>query len=99
MSFSETIFLFFLALILFGPKKLPEIARQAGSCSRSFAALRTNFGRRSNTEIAHLEVEKKTNNSSPEPSRLTGVVASRSLNSVNTEANPHRGHVGCPAAA
>ena len=25
MSFSETIFLFFLALVVFGPKKLPEI--------------------------------------------------------------------------
>ncbi|MFZ0587590.1 MAG: twin-arginine translocase TatA/TatE family subunit, partial [Candidatus Sulfotelmatobacter sp.] len=30
MSFSDTIFLFFLALILFGPKKLPGMARQAG---------------------------------------------------------------------
>ena len=30
MSFSETVFLFFLALIVFGPKKLPEIARTLG---------------------------------------------------------------------
>ena len=30
MSFSDTVFLFFMALILFGPKKLPEMARKAG---------------------------------------------------------------------
>jgi hypothetical protein len=30
MSFSETIFPFLLALIIFGPKKLPEIARMVG---------------------------------------------------------------------
>ena len=30
MSFGETVFLFVLALIVFGPKKLPEIARQVG---------------------------------------------------------------------
>ena len=36
MSFSETIFLFFLALIIFGPKKLPEIARQVGKALNEF---------------------------------------------------------------
>ena len=36
MSFSETIFLFFLALIIFGPKKLPEIARQVGKYLNEF---------------------------------------------------------------
>ena len=36
MSFSETIFLFFLALVIFGPKKLPEIARQVGKYLNEF---------------------------------------------------------------
>ena len=34
MSFSETIFLFFLALIIFGPKKLPEIAQSGRTSAR-----------------------------------------------------------------
>ena len=38
MSFSETIFLFVLALVVFGPKKLPEIARQIGKVSERIQA-------------------------------------------------------------
>ena len=59
MSFSETIFLFFLALILFGPKKLPEIARQAGRLLAELRRASNEFKSQIETEIAHLEVEKK----------------------------------------
>ena len=39
MGFSETIFLFFLALVIFGPKKLPEIARQQREADKKLTAL------------------------------------------------------------
>ena len=59
MSFSETIFLFFLALIIFGPKKLPEIARQIGKYMNEFKRASNEFKAQIEQEIAHLEVEQK----------------------------------------
>src|SRR5271169_840659 len=58
MSFSETIFLFLLALIVFGPKKLPEIARQVGKYMNEFKRASNEFKAQIEQEIAHLEVEK-----------------------------------------
>jgi len=59
MSFSETIFLFFLALIIFGPKKLPEIARQIGKALNEFRRASNEFKAQIEHEISNLEVEKK----------------------------------------
>ncbi len=59
MSFSETIFLFFLALIIFGPKKLPEIARQIGKYMNEFRRASNEFKAQIEQEIAHLEVEDR----------------------------------------
>jgi sec-independent protein translocase protein TatB len=58
MSFSETIFLFFLALIIFGPKKLPEIARQAGRLLAELRRASNEFKSQIESEIANLEVQK-----------------------------------------
>ncbi len=58
MNLSETIFLFFLALIIFGPKKLPEIARQIGKYMNEFKRASNEFKSQIEQEIAHLEVEK-----------------------------------------
>jgi sec-independent protein translocase protein TatB len=83
MSFSETIFLFFLALIVFGPKKLPEIARQAGKLLAELRRASNEFKSQIETEIAHLEVEKRQASalSTPPP----GAVASLSLNPAASE--------------
>lgn len=58
MSFSETVFLFFLALIIFGPKKLPEIARQVGKFMNEFRRASNEFKSQIEQEISQLEVEK-----------------------------------------
>jgi len=67
MSFSETIFLFFLALIIFGPKKLPEIARQVGKYLNEFKRASNEFKAQIEQEIAHLEVESKPTILPPSP--------------------------------
>ncbi|SRR5579871_449894 len=67
MSFSETVFLFFLALIIFGPKKLPEIARQVGKFMNEFRRASNEFKAQIEQEIAHLEVEKKPTILPPHP--------------------------------
>ena len=68
MSFSETIFLFFLALVIFGPKKLPEIARQVGKYLNEFKRASNEFKAQIEQEIAHLEVENKPTMLPPSPS-------------------------------
>ncbi|HWY20448.1 MAG TPA: twin-arginine translocase TatA/TatE family subunit [Candidatus Acidoferrum sp.] len=87
MSFSDTIFLFFLALILFGPKKLPEMARQAGRLLAELRRASNEFRSQIETEIAHLEVEKSQTvlPSTPPPQ---GTVASLSLNPAASEPAP-----------
>jgi sec-independent protein translocase protein TatB len=59
MGFSETIFLFFLALIIFGPKKLPEIARQVGKALNEFRRASNEFKAQIESEISQLERENQ----------------------------------------
>jgi sec-independent protein translocase protein TatB len=87
MSFSETIFLFLLALIVFGPKKLPEIARQAGRLLAELRRASNEFKSQIETEIAHLEVEK-SQTVLPPVRPPQGAVASLSLNSAQSEPVP-----------
>jgi sec-independent protein translocase protein TatB len=88
MSFSETIFLFLLALVVFGPKKLPEIARQAGKLLAELRRASNEFKSQIETEIAHLEVEKKQS-VLPPSAPPQGTVASLSLNPAANETAPH----------
>jgi TatA/E family protein of Tat protein translocase len=67
MSFSETIFLFFLALIIFGPKKLPEIARYIGKALNEFRRASNEFKAQIEQEISSLEVEKHRTILPPSP--------------------------------
>jgi len=99
MSFSETIFLFFLALIIFGPKKLPEIARQAGRLLAELRRASNEFRSQIETEIAHLEVEKKSQTILPPSSPPAGAVASLSLNPAASEAVPRESQATLAAAA
>jgi len=83
MSFSETIFLFFLALIIFGPKKLPEIARQVGKFMNEFRRASNEFKSQIEQEIAHLEVENRP--TILPPSQPLEGTASRSVTTVDAE--------------
>jgi sec-independent protein translocase protein TatB len=83
MSFSETIFLFFLALVIFGPKKLPEIARQVGKYLNEFRRASNEFKAQIEQEIAHLEVENKQTILPPSPP-VAGTT-SRTLEAAQTE--------------
>jgi sec-independent protein translocase protein TatB len=96
MSFSDTIFLFFLALILFGPKKLPEMARQAGKLLNELRRASNEFKSQIETEIAHLEVK----NHSPAPvAPPAGAVASMGLNPAVAESIPHKPEATATLAA
>jgi sec-independent protein translocase protein TatB len=89
MSFSDTVFLFFLALILFGPKKLPEMARQAGKLLAELRRASNEFKSQIETEIAHLEVEKTQTVLPPSPPPQ-GTVASLNSNLAASDTVPHQ---------
>jgi sec-independent protein translocase protein TatB len=57
-SFSEITFLVLLGLILFGPKRLPEIARQMGKFMAEFKRASNEFQSQIHQEISKLELEE-----------------------------------------
>ncbi len=75
----EMIFLFFLALILFGPKKLPEIGRQIGRIMNEFRRASNEFRSQIESEINTLEV-KNTPQILPPIKEPLGSLASRIFN-------------------
>jgi sec-independent protein translocase protein TatB len=87
MSFSDTVFLFFLALILFGPKKLPGMARQAGRLLAELRRASNEFKSQIETEIAHLETEK-TQTILPPSASPQGTVASLTSSPVLSDPVP-----------
>jgi len=78
MGFSETIFLFLLALVIFGPKKLPEIARQVGKALNEFRRASNEFKAQIESEISQLEVENHQQ-ILPPPKAPKGAVAASPL--------------------
>jgi sec-independent protein translocase protein TatB len=57
MGFSETLVLVVLAYLLFGPKKLPEIARTVGKALNEFKRASNEFKAQIASEISQLEME------------------------------------------
>ena len=56
-SLGEILFVFMLALLLFGPKKLPEIGRQVGKFLAEFRRAKNEFQSQLQDEMRRLEVE------------------------------------------
>ncbi|MGE5206260.1 MAG: twin-arginine translocase TatA/TatE family subunit [Chlamydiota bacterium] len=57
LGIGEMIFIFVLALIIFGPKKMPEIGRQIGRALAEFKRASNEFKAQIETEIQQMEVE------------------------------------------
>jgi sec-independent protein translocase protein TatB len=97
MSFADTAVLFVLALLLFGPKKLPQIARQVGKALAEFRRASNEFKAQIEAEISQLEFEEKRKeqeqqqqNALPKPEPVVEAVQSSrySLNENVTEPVP-----------
>jgi sec-independent protein translocase protein TatB len=56
LGFPEMIFIFLLALIIFGPKKLPEIGRQIGKAMNEFKRASNEFKAQIESEINNLDL-------------------------------------------
>ncbi len=79
LGFSEMIFLFLLALLIFGPKKLPEIGRQVGRALNEFKRASDEFKSQIQSEINKIDVEEHVQTILPPSSEPIGSVAAGSL--------------------
>jgi TatA/E family protein of Tat protein translocase len=79
LGFSEMIFLFFLALLIFGPKKLPEIGRQVGRALNEFKRASDEIKSQIQSEISKIDVEEGSHMILPPVSEPVGSIASGSL--------------------
>ena len=79
LGFPEMIFLFLFALILFGPKKLPEIGRQIGRALNEVKRASNEFKSQIESEIAQLDLENGRQTILPPVQAPLGAVASGSL--------------------
>jgi TatA/E family protein of Tat protein translocase len=92
LGFPEMIFLFLFALILFGPKKLPEIGRQIGRALNEFKRASNEFKAQIESEISQLDLENNRQTILPPIQSPVGSVASGSLPAPEIsapEASPH----------
>ncbi len=57
LGLPEMIFIFLLALIIFGPKKLPEIGRQIGKALNEFKRASNEFKAQIENEISSIDMQ------------------------------------------
>lgn len=93
LGFPEMVFLFILGLLLFGPKRLPELGRQLGKFMGDFRRASQEFQSQLHEEVQKLEDEVE--NSSPRtiaPPRPEFTAArNESLEGENKVAEPNSG--------
>ncbi len=55
----DILFILVLALVIFGPKKLPEVARQVAKFMAQFRMMRDDLRRQVQSELLKIELEEK----------------------------------------
>ena len=79
MSLPDTIFIFGLALVIFGPKKLPEIGRQLGKLVLEFRRASNEFKMQIEEELRAAEVADRQKQIAAPPETPTPEPASEAL--------------------
>lgn len=65
LGFPEMIFIFLLALIIFGPRKLPEVGRQLGKFMAEFKRASNEFKSQIESEMRQIEWEESQKKAAP----------------------------------
>ena len=59
LGMPEMIFIFLLALVIFGPKKLPELGRQLGKALAEFKKASNDFKNQLEVEMMNIELQER----------------------------------------
>jgi len=78
MHFADSIVIFLLALILFGPKKLPEIARQVGKLMAEFRRASNEFKSQIDDELRAMEQQDRQKKFEAEAAQAPALAAPNS---------------------
>ncbi len=70
MSVPDIIFISVLALVVVGPKKLPEVARQLGKFMAEFKRASNEFKNQLETEMLNIELEERAKKQGEAPKVL-----------------------------
>jgi Tat protein translocase TatB subunit len=99
IGFGEMLFLFVLGLLLFGPKKLPEIGRHLGKAMNDFKRASHEFQTQLNEEVRILEETAKVTEPEVVPPSGTSARGSGEFVDYNLEPNSgeHEGQEPKPA--
>ncbi|HZD30866.1 MAG TPA: twin-arginine translocase TatA/TatE family subunit [Candidatus Angelobacter sp.] len=65
LGMPEMIFIFLLALVLFGPKKMPELGRQLGKALAEFKKASNEFKSQLETEMLNIDLEERAKQAPP----------------------------------
>jgi sec-independent protein translocase protein TatB len=66
----DTLFILLLALVIFGPKRLPEIARQVAKFVAQFRMMRDDLKRQMESQMLKIELEAKELQPSVAPEKI-----------------------------
>lgn len=66
----DILFILILALVIFGPKRLPEIARQLAKYMAQFRVMRDDLKRQLESELLKIELEEKQKVAAPPSKQL-----------------------------
>ena len=75
MHFGDSIFIFLLALVLFGPKKLPEIGRTIGKLLAEFRRASNEFKFQIQEELRNMEEDERRKKVAEIQAQKTGEIA------------------------
>jgi sec-independent protein translocase protein TatB len=70
MSLPDLIFIFLLALVIIGPKKMPGLARQLGKFMAEFKRASNEFKNQLETEMMNIELEERAKKPTDSPKVL-----------------------------
>ena len=96
LGFPEMVFLGLLALLIFGPRKLPEIGRQIGKALGEFKRASSEFQTQLEEEVRHLE--KEAENTILPPTPPEGAVAKGAADPASLPASAPAGGDGAKGA-
>ena len=66
----DILFILVLALVIFGPKRLPEVMRQVAKFMAQFRGMRDDLKRQIQTEMLKIEMEERQKKAAAPPPQL-----------------------------